>query len=276
MENKGYEIMLTGSPIRGKDFRWDASLLVNHNENKVTELYNNAPFIGFDASNTQGVLVGQPVGVYFINYYARNSDGSLLLRDVNGFKLPQVERGDANTNRPLRDANGQPSGAPIRKILGDPNPDFTGTFTNEFSYKNISLRVQIDGLYGAEVYNWDKITRNNVGIGPLAEKELRGEVTRGTVASIGGFIGPRIQEDHIEDGSFTKLREVALSYTFNKLKFCNSMKLSLVGRNLISWDNYDQGYDPEINSAGQSYVRGTDFGAFPIPRVIQFAIVTNF
>lgn len=276
MTNKGFEIMLNATPVLKKDFRWDASVLVNRYRNRITELFNNAPFIGFDASNTQGILVGQPVGVYFVNFYARNADGSLLLRDVNGNMLPQIDRGNANTNTPQRNANGQPTGDPIRRIMGDPNPDFTGSFINEFAYKKWSLRIQVDGLYGAEVYNWDKITRNNVGIGPMAEKELRGELARGWTAAVGGFIGPRIQEEHVDDGSFTKLRELALSYTINKVKFANNVKFSLVGRNLLSIDNYRFGYDPEVNSAGQSIVRGTDFGAFPIPRTIQFVILTNF
>lgn len=276
MTNKGVEVMVNAVPVQRKGFRWDVSVLFNRNRNKITELYNNAPFISFDNSGTQGVLVGQPVGVYFVNYFARNNNGSWLLRDVNGFQLPQVERGNAATNVPQRDANGQPTGTPLRKVLGDPNPDFTTTIVNEFTLRNWSLRLQVDGVYGFEVYNWDRITRNNVGVGPLAEQELRGAVPRGTVAAIGGFIGPRIQEYHVQDGSFTKLREVAIGYTFNRLKFCQSMKVALVGRNLFSWDSYDEGFDPEVNSAGQSIVRGTDFGSFPIPRVLQLSITTNF
>lgn len=275
MTNKGFETMVTGTPVNTNTFRWDASLLLNKNKNKVDEVYRNATFIGFDASNTQGILLGEPVGVYYINYYARNPDGTLLLRDVNGFKLPQVERGDPLANVAQRDANGQPTGTPLRKVLGDPNPDFTASFVNEFTYKNWALRMQWDGVYGFEVYNWDWITRNNVGNGPTAKKELLGELPRGWVAAIGGFIGPRIQEDHIEDGSFTKLREIALSYSFSNLKFAQSMKISLIGRNILSIDDY-RGFDPEINSAGQSYVRGTDFGSLPIPRTFQLSIITNF
>ncbi|MBI2731090.1 MAG: SusC/RagA family TonB-linked outer membrane protein [Sphingobacteriales bacterium] len=274
MTNKGIELMLTGNPVSTKDFQWNASILFNKNKNKITKLYQNAGFIGFDAGATQGVLEGYPVGVYYINYYARNADGSLLLRDVNGFKLPQVERGDA-TGKPVRDANGQPSGTPLRKVIGDPNPDYTATLVNEFSYKNFSLRIQIDRVAGFEVYNWDWITRNNVGNGKLAQKELNGEVPRGWVAAIGGFIGPRIQEEHVQDGTFTKLREIALTYTINKVKFAESLKISLVGRNLISWDNYN-GFDPEINASGQSIVRGNDFGAFPIPRSFQISVIANF
>jgi TonB-linked SusC/RagA family outer membrane protein len=275
MTNKGFETMINATPIRKNDFKWDITILLNKNKNQVTEVYRNATFIGFDASNTQGVLLGEPVGVYYVNYYARNSDGSYLLKTVDGFNLPQVERGDAVTNTPQRDANGQPSGTPLRKVLGDPNPDFTATLVNEFNFKNWSLRMQWDGVYGFEVYNWDWITRNNVGNGPTAEKELRGELPRGWVAAIGGFIGPRIQEDHVEDGSFTKLRELSLSYNITKLSFAQNMKVSLIGRNLFSIDNY-RGFDPEINSAGQSYVRGTDFGSLPIPRTIQLSIITNF
>jgi outer membrane receptor protein involved in Fe transport len=275
MTNKGFETMLTGSPVKSRYFRWDASLLLNKNKNRVDEVYRNATFIGFDASNTQGVLLGQPVGVYYINYFARNADGSLLLRDVNGFMLPQVERGDPVTGIAQRDANGQPTGTPLRKVLGDPNPDFTATLVNEFTFKNWSLRMQWDGVYGFEVYNWDWITRNNVGNGPTAEKELRGELPRGWVAAIGGFIGPRIQEEHVEDGSFTKLRELSLSYTMPKMKFAESVKISLIGRNIFSIDDY-RGFDPEISSAGQSFVRGTDFGAIPIPRTYQLSIITNF
>ncbi|HVK97777.1 MAG TPA: SusC/RagA family TonB-linked outer membrane protein [Flavisolibacter sp.] len=275
MTNKGFELMLTGKPVVRQDLNWDVSLLYSQNKNKITELYQNASFIGFDAGNTQGVMLGQPAGVYYLNYYARDAQGNLLLRNVNGYMLPQVERGDAVKNQPARDASGQPTGAPLRAVIGDPNPDFTASLVNEFTFKNFGFRFQLDGVYGFEVYNWDWITRNNVGNGPLAEKELRGELPRGWVAAIGGFIGPRIQEEHVQDGSFTKLREVALSYNLNRLKFANNMKISLVGRNLLSFDNYI-GFDPEINASGQSIVRGNDFGAFPIPRTFQLSVITNF
>ncbi len=277
MSNKGIELMLTGTPVRTTDFSWDASLLYNRNKNKITEIYQNATFVGLDAGNTQGILLGYPVGVYYINYFARDADGKLVLKDVNGFMLPQVERGDPITNIPARDQNGGvvASATPLRKVIGDPNPDWTGTLSSQFTYKDWGLRVQVDGVYGFEVYNWDWITRNNVGNGPLAEQELKGELPRGWVAAIGGFIGPCIQEDHVQDGSFTKIREISLDYTLRKLKFAQSMKISLTGRNLFSFDHYD-GFDPEVNASGQSIVRGNDFGAFPIPRTIQLSILTKF
>jgi hypothetical protein len=80
----------------------------------------------------------------------------------------------------------------------------------------------------------------------------------------------------VDDGSFVKLREVSLSYTFGRFRFFRDLTLSLSGRNLISWDNY-KGYDPELNAAGQStLLRGIDFGAVPIPRTYKFGIAARF
>jgi hypothetical protein len=59
-------------------------------------------------------------------------------------------------------------------------------------------------------------------------------------------------------------------------KFIKSASLSLIGRNLISWDDYD-GYDPETNAGGNSSVlRGVDFGNVPIPRTYQLTFRASF
>jgi hypothetical protein len=274
MENRGFEFMVGGSPVKQKDFSWEISLLFNQNRNRVTELYRDAPFIGFETN--QGVVTGQPVGVYYGTFYARNPDGSLLLKNVDGYRLPQVERGDPVKNQPARDNNGQPVGTPINRVLGDPNPDYTATLANEFRYGKFSLRIQLDRVAGFDMFNWTRIIRNNIGNGKMAEKELRGELTRGWVGAVGGQItGPFIQEEAIEDASFTKVREVSLGYAVNPKKYVRRLEFILAGRNLYTFTGYE-GYDPETNTAGQSIVRGTDYGSYPIPRVIQFSIITTF
>ncbi len=273
MENSGIELMLNANPVRKADFSWDMTLAYNTFKNEVNGIGGGrAGKLLRGGGGTQSAIDGQPLGVFFGVYYARNEDGSLLLSPLG---LPQVERGDDITGVAKRE-NGQPSGTPLRKILGDPNPDWTGAFINEFRYKKLGLRVQFDAQWGFDVWDWNKITSNNVGASPLSEKELKGELPRGWVAAVGGFIGPRIQEEHVSDGSFVKLREVALSYDFGKVKPFDNLSLSLIGRNLISFDDYS-GYDPETNSAGQSSrVRGDDFGNVPIPRVFQVALNASF
>ncbi len=274
MTNTGIELMLTGAPIRTSNLEWDVTFLFNTFKNEVSGIGGTRAGVALrGGGGAQSAIDGEQLGVFFARYYARNNDGSLLLSDLG---LPQVERGDDLTGTPMRDANGQPTGDPLRKVLGDPNPDYTWTLVNNIRYKKVSLRFQFDAAQGFDVWNWDIITRNNVGNSKLAEQELRGEVPRGWVAAIGGFIGPRIQEEHVEDGSYIKLRELALNYNLGKVGFIENLDISLVGRNLISFDNY-RGFDPETNSAGQSNsVRGDDFGNVPIPRLYQLKLTANF
>jgi hypothetical protein len=216
------------------------------------------------------------MGVYYGFYYARNPDGTLLLNNNNGYLLPQLERGNTDNNQPLRNAEGQPTGTQLRKVLGDPNPDYASTLINEFSYKKWRLKIQIDRLSGFEVFNWAGIIRNNIGNGKRAEKELNGELTRGWSAAIGGFMnGPIIHEEFVEDGSFVKIREISLSYALTGIKGIGGLEFVLSGRNLFVFTDYT-GYDPETNSAGQSYLRGLDFAPNPIPRVIQGSIIARF
>jgi len=274
MENKGVEIMLGGTPVQTNKFSWNVSLLINQVKNKVTELYTNAPFIGFDTY--QGVVVGEPVGVYYANYYARNPDGTLLLRNVDGYSLPQAERGDAVKGQFLRDSTGQPKGTPINRVLGDPNPDYTATLVNEIRMGNWNFRLQIDRASGFQIFNYTQIIRNNIGNGKQAEQELRGELTRGWVGAVGGQItGPVIWEEAVQDASFTRIRELSLGYSFTPVRGIKKLECILIGRNLYTFTKY-VGFDPETNTAGQSIIRGIDFGSYPIPRVLQFSVVATF
>jgi TonB-linked SusC/RagA family outer membrane protein len=275
MENKGFEIMIGGTPVKSKNFSWETSALVNVNRNEVTRLYQNTSFVALDNFNTQGALIGHPISSYYGTYFARNDDGSLLLSNNNGYLLPQVERGDLTTQKPLR-ANGQPSGSPLNIVLGDPNPDYTLAWINTLKYRNWSFRLQIDRFAGFEVFNWTDIIRNNIGNGKLAEQELKGELARGWAAAVGGQInGPFISEAAVEDGSFTRIREASLSYNWNSLKQLGNLEFILSGRNLFNFTSYN-GFDPENSTAGQSIVRGIDYFTVPTPRVIQFSVIATF
>lgn len=282
MSNKGLELMVNANPVKSRNFSWDVTLAYNTFENEVSGIGGGRAGITLrGGGGTQSAIDGQPLGVFFAVQYARNPDGSLLLQPVETASgtamLPQVERGDDIAGVAQRDANGQPTGTPLRAVIGDPNPDWTGSLLNEFRYKRFGLRVLFDAIWGFDVYNWNKITSNNVGSSPLAGAELRGEVPRGWVAAIGGFIGPRIQEEHVEDGSFVKLRELAFSYNAGKVgNLFSNLTINIIGRNLISFDDYT-GYDPETNSAGQSSrVRGDDFGNVPIPRTFMLGLTASF
>ncbi|HEY8396340.1 MAG TPA: SusC/RagA family TonB-linked outer membrane protein [Flavihumibacter sp.] len=272
VRNKGIELMIGGSPIKKKNFRWDVDLIYNRNRNKVEEIPQGLIQFNLPAGAVS-LLPGAPIGVFYGFFFARDEKGNLL---TNADGIPVQERGVQNTNQtytPQRGADGMPSGTPLRKIIGDPNPDWTGTLVNNFEYKNWSLRVQLDAVQGVDVFNADFRTRQGVGNGAeFAEKEHRGLLPRGYVSGVYA-----IEEWRIDNGSFVKLREISLSYSLGRInKAISDLRLGLSGRNLISWDNYN-GFDPETNAGGGSNIaRGIDFGNVPIPRTFAFNISAKF
>lgn len=271
LENKGFEVVLTGAPIRNKDLRWDVTLIYNKNTNKVTNLGAPLALFATNAGAPIALVPGYPVGVFYGTFFARDAAGNQV---KNTAGIPQTERGtqsSVTTYAPQRDANGLPTGTTLRKIIGDPNPDFTATLVNEISFKKFNFRAQLDIVQGVDVFNADWRTRQGVGNGLVAEQEHMGKLPRGYIAGIYA-----IEEWRIDDGSFVKLRELSLGYNIGTVKGIGDLNISVSGRNLISWDNY-KGFDPEVNAAGQStLLRGIDFGAVPIPRTFAFTLRARF
>jgi len=272
LSNKGFEVALGLVPIRSKNFTWNMDVIYNRNRNKVEQIPQG--LIQFNnPAGSVSLLPGYPVGVFYGFFFAKDANGN----DVkNASGIPLQERGtqvSPSQYTTARDANGLPTGTPLRRVIGDPNPDWTGTLANTFNYKKLSLRVQLDAVQGNEVWNADFRTRQGVGNGSeFAEKEHNGQLPRGYISGIYA-----IEEWRMDDGSFVKLRELALSYSFGRLnKSVSDLTLTFAGRNLYSWDNY-KGFDPETNAGGGStLVRGVDFGNVPIPRTFAFTVNAKF
>ncbi|WP_243414894.1 SusC/RagA family TonB-linked outer membrane protein [Flagellimonas aquimarina] len=256
LENKGIEILLKGAPIKSNDFSWDITATFSQNDNTVTRVAGGGQFSLAGSFATNFVIEGEPLGVFFRQFYAREADGSISL-DADGYPF----RGTT--------PDGQSS-----KVIGDPNPDWFGSLINEFAYKNFKLRIQLDAVQGFDVFNWNRRLLDNVifGGGYNVGQELLGNRPKGFGGAQAGIF-----EEFVEDGSFVKLRELAISYGFKPpFDGIDNVEVSLVGRNLISWDDYS-GWDPEINTAGQSNgVRGFDFAGVPIPRTYQLGINVSF
>ncbi|SHK97409.1 TonB-linked outer membrane protein, SusC/RagA family [Hymenobacter psychrotolerans DSM 18569] len=279
LTNKGVEVQLSATPVRTADFSWDFTAIFSRNRNKIVDLVGSSAVLIDNVTGAPVYLInGQPAGVFYGSAYARNPDGSLLLTP-QGF--PQDERTTGQSTgavnfTPAREANGQPSyaqGTSIANVvIGNPNPDWTGSFTTSFTYKKLSLRVLLDAVQGVDVFNADYRTRQGVGLGDLAEKELKGELPRGYI-----FAVYNTQEFRIDDGSFVKLRETALTYTLPTFsKFISNLNVSVIGRNLYSWDDY-KGFDPETSAGGSSdLLRAIDFGNVPIPRTYQLRLAATF
>lgn len=253
LKNKGIELMLTGIPVKTDDFTWTSTLIYNRNRNKIVGS-GAQRLIATNAGAPVSITDGYPVGVFYGTYFERTKDGDIV---TNAAGIPLTA--------------GQAAGNVLRKVIGDPNPDYTGSFVNDFTYKKLSLHIQLDAVQGGDVWNADWRTRQGVGNGKVAEAEQMGQLPRGYVA--GAYT---VEEWRIDDGSFVKLREISLSYNIGQVKFIKSLTVNLSGRNLISWDNY-KGYDPELNSGGQSTIlRNIDFGSVPIPRTFSLGLQARF
>jgi len=271
LQNSGMEVVLNLEPVKTKDFSWNLTAIYNRNKNKALDIGQSIILYATTSGAPVAIANGQPIGFFYGTFFAKDANGNDI-KNTTG--IPLTELGSQNT--PLtytasRDANGLPTGSSLQKKIGDPNPTWTGTLTNDFNYKRFSLHTQLDAVQGVNVFNADFRTRQGVDNGKIAEQENRGELPRGYIAGV-----YNIQEWRVDDGSFVKLREVSLSYNVGKMKGLSDLTISVGGRNLYSWDKY-KGYDPEVNSAGQSTIlRGIDFGAVPAPRTFNVALRAKF
>ena len=274
LENKGFELMLTGIPLQNKNSSWTITGIFNHNRNKAVKIGQALTLLSTNQGAPVAIIEGQPIGVFYGAFFALDAGGNLV-KNTSGY--PQGERGiqtSALGYTVTRDANGLPvtTNPLVRKIIGDPNPDYTASLVNEFTYKKASLRIQLDAVKGVDVFNADWRTRQGVGNGKEAEKEQTGVYPRGYINSFYATV----EEWRVDDGSFVKLREISLSYSFGKFKGFKDITATVSGRNLVSWDNY-KGYDPEVNAGGQSTIlRAIDFGAVPIPKTFSIGIAAKF
>jgi TonB-linked SusC/RagA family outer membrane protein len=271
MTNKGFEVQVRAVPLQGAA-RWTTVFSYTKNENTVNGVEGNGvlPFAG--GFGQVAAVNGYPLGAFYSTFFARNDDGSLLLTPAG---LPQRELGVQRPNGTYtvgrNPTTGQPSGTVLSKVIGNPNPEHIVSWVNDVEFKNISFRMQWDGMLGFDIFNFTKRVGDRDLYGGLEgyEPELRGEVPKGTSAALFGVF-----ENWIEDGSFVKLRELSVSYTMHpQFLGIQNMRVFIAGRNLLSLDNYS-GYDPETNAAGQTNaVRGFDFVEVPIPR--SYAIGVN-
>ncbi len=252
LQNKGIEITLNTVPVNTPNIQWRSSITYASNQNEIDGIENDFLILG-SSFGQSAAKNGEPLGVFYSSYYERDANGEIVTDDA-----------------------GLPVAGPGNKVIGDPNPDFSGSFINEVQIGGQwNLRMQWDFVYGNDVFNFTRRLAALSVFGTLQDpygRELEGELPEGYSARVFNIF-----EEWVEDGSYLKLRELGASYTTTPdFLGLRSVQFSLVARNLLSIDSYS-GYDPETNTAGQlTAVRGFDFVEVPIPRSIQFGVTANF
>jgi TonB-linked SusC/RagA family outer membrane protein len=260
VSNRGVEVTLSTANVQRSNFGWNSRLTFASNRNRVESLGGAADSLNYGYLNY--VIEGQPIGVFYGSVYPRDAQGNIILSD-------------AGIPRRARDENG----VLIRKILGDPTPDFTAALSNDFTIGDrTSLSFLLDGRFGNEVANFSRRISEYFGAGAANAREATGEVPANFYTL--NLERHLLYEEFVEDGSFVKLREIAFRYRFDqpwvRRLGTDDITLNLAARNLYTWTNYS-GIDPEINLfSANTVARGVEFGTTPIPRTLVLGLTFNF
>jgi len=277
VENEGIEIRAQGIAIDWENFRWTTTATYSRNRNEVSGIPGETGRVVIPSSFGVSVAQnGEPIGSFFGGAFKRNengqvvdTDGNVMKEDDDGFWRP------VNCTAGENGCSGIPARAAEDQIIGNPQPDFTLAWVNQFQIgDNLRVRFQLDGEFGQDVFNFTRRIGAFPPFGTLEdyERELEGNLPGGY-----GFGVFNIFENWVEDGTYVKLREVAINYTLRPSGLpVESVELSATGRNLFSIDDYS-GYDPEVNIGGQrTGVRGFDFVVPPVPRSFSLGATLTF
>jgi TonB-dependent starch-binding outer membrane protein SusC len=276
LSNKGIEIALNTVNVASSTFSWRSRLSFARNRGKVEHLVTSADTLLNGYLNT--VIEGQPVGVFYGGIFARKPDGTI---DSKATAVKYNGR-DTTVFLPYRARDVLPGGGGVNanRIIGNPDPDFVATLGNTFEIgSRFQVSVLLDGRFGNDVANFSKRISQLFGADKSVEAEISGDTTF-RAYSLNPNGRSLVYEAYIEDGSFVKLREIALSLDFDQpwvQRFgADRMSLRLAGRNLYTWTDYS-GLDPEINMFSASTVsRGVDFATTPLPRQFTLSVSLNF
>ena len=279
IENKGYEIALSGMPVQSTMFNWDINFNISRNRSMVKELYKSGTteinnyqiatntYSGVTA--TVNARVNEPYGTLIGQAYLRDPATGKIMLDAQN--LPMYE---ANHN------------------FGSVLPDFTGGLQNTFSYGPLSLNAMIDFQIGGQFFSWSKMLSVKTGMAPeTAAINENGKNVRDLVADGGGIkvngisngtgeevstfvdartyfrsrLGTQIYEEWLYDASFVRLREARLAYNFSKEKFSKlpfkSVTLGLIVRNpFMIYQKAPKGLNPAELANGSEAVSWLETG----------------
>ena len=268
MSNKGVEFQITTKNIQKKDFNWETSFNIAHNANLIERLP-----VSFSQYDRDWVRLeeGKPMYSFWLykQLYVDPQTGNAVYDDVNDDSKITVAD---------------------RQIVGDAWPDFTGGLRNAFRWKNIDLSLFFYFSVGNDVFNMNRFFQEHGGMRGTNWGLLKSQMDRwqkpGDVTDIpkastlanadgssnNGFASSRF----LEDGSFLRLRNVSLGYTFPKKLVAKAgierLRIYVNATNLFTITGYS-GADPEGNTAADythGTVQGLDFAIPPQPRQVVF------
>ena len=276
VRNQGIEMSLhtINLPV---ELGWETNLTATYNKNKIKDLNSDVPYYINQINNSYVTMLAKdyPINVF----YGYVTDGIFQNQsEVNTHAVqPGAEPGDIrfrdlNNDGVINDSD--------RTVIGNPNPSWLFSMNNSLSYKGFELSVFLQGIAGNKIYNANNI--DNTGMAAAYNqttdvlKRWQGEGTSNSMPRA-VFGDPnqntRVSDRFVENGSYLRLKNITLSYTFPKQWLqkaqIENARLSLSCENVATITGYS-GFDPEVG------INGIDQNRYPISRTFSLGLNFNF
>jgi len=245
MRTRGVELAAGIVPVQSQDLYWLFRTTFSLNRSKITDL----PVPAFIAGG-----FGTSIGAF------RIEEGASATQIVGNDTLP--------------------NGSIVVRKIGDANPDFRMSFTNDITYKNWNLHFLLDWQQGSDILNLTKLLYDFGQVSEDYADPIPGESQTVGEKRLAGFA--KTASNYVEDASFLKLREITLSFdlptTFVQglWRGARYARLSVSARNLFTITSYT-GHDPEVSNFGnQPVARNIDVAPYPPSRSFWFSIDLGF
>lgn len=249
IQNTGIEAGLGFVPIQSSRGQWVARGTFTRYRNKVVDLAGLPPFrpplSGFGGLGVTFVQVGQPMTQLIGRAFCSDYPGETC---ANGIRTTRTD---------LK--------------IGDTAPNYRVGFVNDVTWGAFNVGAVFDYQNGGSIINLTQFLYDDAGTAADF-----GEPSH--TARLEGF-NNGIMTPYIEDATFLKWRELNIGYTLptsfvRYLRGANTARISVAGRNLVSWQKYS-GLDPEVANLGSAAVRNNlDVAAYPPSR--SFFLTLSF
>lgn len=274
IRNKGIELSVASDNIRRKHFLWNTSLIYSMNRSRVLELNGDImyPWAG-------RIMEGRPLNEFFgYQRLGTWSTDEAAQAATFGKKPGDLKYADLNHNN-VKDAGD-------RTVLGNGMPDFEANLVNTFNYRNFSLAVDLQVIYGHSLANLTRLIMENAAPSFNSYRSVldawtpeRQHVMNAALRLPGDGFDNEIDSYSIEKGSFLRARNITLGYRLpeNWLKRCHlrSATLGVSAENYFLFTKY-KGYDPEASSFDGDFNQGVDLYQYPKAKTLAFSLNVTF
>jgi iron complex outermembrane receptor protein len=282
LQNKGVEFSLDGTVINRADLTWNAGLNISHDNSKVVELGGGRTFLvngrvsgqGQSDTKSERLLAGEPIGTFYGPEFFGWGPGGVEL--YNHYVIVRDPATNKIVSRTLTGQTTSPSEDDYA-IIGHANPKYTLGLHSNANWRSFDFSISIARQSGFQVFNNTALVYSSKG-NALQNKNF---LVTALSDSTNIAQSPKYSSRWIEDGSFTRLQNITIGYTFDVPGLGGQFKGArafLSGDNLLLSTGYS-GYDPEVHTdarIGGVAERGTDFLNYPRPRTVTGGIRVRF